>query len=203
VEPSNRKSAGLSLTVVGYCKLLCFCRRWSRSLQRRRRWFYVIRKLYFAGFQCMPVHSCPHLRHGCRPDWWWPKRSREVRALCMQDLGEIHYWSRPLDPSWFERDVELMPSPLAEQSAARLRTAPLSCVPHVPYIPHRTSLPTVHLPFPCRAPGWNPCRCSPLFGRAKPRLSAGSTPARRDGWVCGLGACCEITCYFLNMTFFH
>ena len=84
-----------------------FLQAWSRSLQRRRRWFYVIRKLYFAGFQCMPVHSCPRLRHGCRPDWWWPKRSREVRAL--QDLGEIHYWSRPVDPSWFERDVELMP----------------------------------------------------------------------------------------------
>ena len=33
-----------------------FLQAWSRSLQRRRRWFYVIRKLYFAGFQCMPVH---------------------------------------------------------------------------------------------------------------------------------------------------
>jgi hypothetical protein len=57
-------------------------------------------------------------------------------ALCRTWVRSITGRGRWLDPSWFERDVELMPSPLAEQSAARLRTAPLSCVPHVPCIPH-------------------------------------------------------------------
>ena len=126
------------------------------------------------GFSvCLSTDSCPRLRHGCRPDWWWPKRSREVRAL--QDLGEIHYWSRPVDPFWFERDVELMPSPLAEQSAARLRTAPLSCVPHVPYIPH--PCPQSTRPFHVAPRAGTPVAArlfsvgqSPVSAQAPPRL---------------------------------
>jgi hypothetical protein len=57
-------------------------------------------------------------------------------VTALQALGELHYWERPFDPFWYERSVERIVSPLAEQSAARLADAPLSSVPHLPYIPH-------------------------------------------------------------------
>ena len=107
--------------------------RMVRSQLLRRTWYYVIRKAFATRYSYMPKHL-PPIRHGYRPDWWWPKRSVEVAAL--RELGELHYWERPSDPLWFERHVEPVVSPLAEQSAAQLAATPPSCVPHLPYLPH-------------------------------------------------------------------
>ena len=54
--------------------------RMVRSQLLRRTWYYVIRKAFATRYSYMPKHL-PPIRHGYRPDWWWPKRSVEVAAL--------------------------------------------------------------------------------------------------------------------------
>ena len=143
----------------------------ERSQHLRRIWYYVVRKSFATRYGCMP-HCIPSYRQGRRPEWWWPRRSREVTAL--QALGELHYWERPFDPFWYERSVERIVSPLAEQSAARLADAPLSSVPHLPYIPHpwpRSSCPfhvASHVGTPAAARLF-PGGYSPISGRAQRR----------------------------------
>ena len=59
-----------------------------------------------------------------------------MEVASLRALGELHYWERPVDPLWYERNTEPVVSPLAEQSAAQLVDAPPLSVPHLPYIPH-------------------------------------------------------------------
>ena len=114
----------------------------------------------------------------------------EVAAL-RRELGELHYWERPSDPIWYERHVEPVVSPLAEQSAAQLAATPPSCVPHLPYLPHpwpRSPRP-FHVASPVGTPdaarllsdGHSPVTAQAPTGDAG--LEGGGGAMFMDGWA--------------------
>ena len=179
-----------AVTSAAACVLCCACSAWcARSSTFVARGTMSFAKPLPQGIvSYMPKHL-PPIRHGYRPDWWWPKRSVEVAAL--RELGELHYWERPSDPLWFERHVEPVVSPLAEQSAAQLAATPPSCVPHLPYLPHpwpRSPRP-FHVASPVGTPdaarllsdGHSPVTAQAPTGDAG--LEGGGGAMFMDGWA--------------------
>ena len=91
------------------------------------------------------------------------KKSRECHALRELRPGsrQPHYWSKPADPRWYDRDVELV-DPLADISSYILEQTPRHLVPHVPslsplprsmpvHVSSRAGLPVAARLFPISA----------------------------------------------------
>ena len=158
---------------------VCCLQRFARSVAVHRWWHQLYYRVYCTAFGFGVCRFRPLARVGQRPEWWWPKKSRECHALRELRPGsrQPHYWSKPADPRWYDRDVELV-DPLADISSYILEQTPRHLVPHVPSLSPLPSSMPVHVSSRAGLPV--AARLFPISAQAPPPVAG--LDVRYSGW---------------------